>query len=148
MVHRLRHRRTRAGLPRADRGEFRIPNRHHRSKDTSSITHAADRPCVPVEIRPDVGATLAANLADEARLDVRQPHVIGPAVRHHLDRVTAFVIRAIDQQTPHTAGAHLAERDFLRAHGAIEARRRRLGKLSIPWGSEAPLLGRTACSLW
>ncbi len=36
-----------------------------------AITHAADRPCVPVEIRPDVRATLAANLADEARLDIR-----------------------------------------------------------------------------
>ena len=43
-----------------------------------------------------------------------RPHVIGPAIGEGFDRMAAFVIRAIDQHTPHAAGAHFAERDFLR----------------------------------
>jgi hypothetical protein len=35
--------------------------------------------------------------ADEARLDVAQPHIIGPLVGDHLDGVRAPIIRAIDQ---------------------------------------------------
>ena len=44
------------------------------------IAHHPDRRLVPVEVRPDVGTTLAAGRADEARLDVAQPEIIGPAV--------------------------------------------------------------------
>jgi hypothetical protein len=33
-------------------------------------------------MRPYVGAALAADAADEPRLDVGQPHIVGPAVRY------------------------------------------------------------------
>jgi hypothetical protein len=69
-----------------------------------------------MKIRPDVRAALAAGGADKARLDIRQPHVIQPSTGEGFDRTAAFVIRAIDQHTPHAAGAQFAERDFLRAH--------------------------------
>jgi hypothetical protein len=46
---------------------------------------------IPVEIRPDIGAALAADPADEARLDVRKPDVIRPGVTP-LRRMAAKVI--------------------------------------------------------
>jgi hypothetical protein len=62
------------------------------------------------EIRPHVGATMAAGLANETRLNIRQPHVVGPSVGAERDRVV-HVIRAINQDAAH---AHVAEGDFLR----------------------------------
>src|SRR6516162_19118 len=44
---------------------------------------------VPVEIRSNVGAAMAASLTDEARLYVGQPHIIGPRIRVHGDAVAA-----------------------------------------------------------
>jgi hypothetical protein len=49
------------------------------------------------EIRPDIGAPLAASRADELILDVGNPDVIGPLARVHFDRVAALVVCAIDQ---------------------------------------------------
>jgi len=45
---------------------------------TDSPPHRGPR--LPVEVPPDVGAALAAGLANELRLDVGQPDIIGPAV--------------------------------------------------------------------
>jgi hypothetical protein len=38
------------------------------------------RPPVPIEIRPQVGAALAADRANEPMLNVGQPKVIGPLI--------------------------------------------------------------------
>jgi hypothetical protein len=35
---------------------------------------------LPMEVRPDIGTTLAAHLADEQRFDIGQPDLIGPRV--------------------------------------------------------------------
>ena len=64
------------------------------------------------KVRPDVRATLAAALAYEARLGVRQPHVVGPAVSVGLDMMRATVIAAVDQHIAGAARAHFAEGDF------------------------------------
>jgi hypothetical protein len=51
---------------------------------------------LPIEIRPDIRAPLAASLARKQGLDTGQPDVIR-------------------QQTAHARGAHFPEGDFLRA---------------------------------
>ena len=56
---------------------------------------------VPIEIGPDVGASLAAGLAHEARLKIGEPNVIMPSVRTDRDRVAAVVILTVDKQTVH-----------------------------------------------
>jgi hypothetical protein len=53
------------------------------------------------KLRPHFSATLAAGGADEARLDIRQPYVIRPAIGAHRCRMTATVIAAIDQHLAH-----------------------------------------------
>jgi len=50
------------------------------------------------EIRSHFGTTLAAGLASEARLDVRQPDVIWPHIAADRDRVAATIVLAVDQQ--------------------------------------------------
>jgi hypothetical protein len=46
----------------------------HTANTSSSIAHSFDGHFVPVEIRPHVGAALAARLADEPRLEIGQPY--------------------------------------------------------------------------
>jgi len=43
----------------------------------STIAHRRHRLLVPMKIRADVGASLAAALAYEARLEIGEPDVIG-----------------------------------------------------------------------
>jgi hypothetical protein len=64
-------------------------------------------------------AAFAAGGADEIRLDVGQPDMIGPAVGADRDMVAALVVPAIDQNIADTGCAQFAERDFLRVgrHG-------------------------------
>jgi len=45
-----------------------------------------------LEQRPDIGATFAADGADEIRLDVRQPHMVRPAVGTDLDVMATTVV--------------------------------------------------------
>jgi hypothetical protein len=45
-----------------------------------SIAHHADSPLVPIEIRPHVGATLAAGIADELGLNIGKPNMISPSI--------------------------------------------------------------------
>src|SRR5256885_1468948 len=79
--------------------------------------------------------TLAASLADEARFNVRKPHVVGPLVGCHCDRVRASVVGAVDQEASRAAfGPHFAEGDFLRTHGHMIPRPSTACKLSILWG--------------
>jgi hypothetical protein len=78
------------------------------------------------KIRPDVGASLAAGLADEARLQIGEPDVIRPWVCADRYRVAVAIICAIDQETVHARGAHFAEGNFLRA-GHAPLKRRRIG---------------------
>jgi hypothetical protein len=68
-------------------------------------------------MRADVGATLPASRTDELILNIGKPEVASPSTRAHLDRVAAFVVGTVDQNTAHAAGAHLSEGDFLRAVG-------------------------------
>ena len=65
-------------------------------------------------MRADVGATLPAGIADKLLLNVGKPDVLSPAIRAHFDRVAAFVVGTVDQNTAHAAFAHLSESDFLR----------------------------------
>jgi hypothetical protein len=75
----------------------------------------------PIKIRPDVGAALAARPADEARLDVGQPDIIGPSIPADHDRVAAAIVGAIDHEAAHAHVAHLREGDFQRSHQITEA---------------------------
>jgi hypothetical protein len=75
-----------------------------------------------MKVRPNVGALLAAGPAHEARFQIGEPDLIGPWVCADRGRVAAVMVRAIDQETAHAGGAHLAERDLLRpGHARIEA---------------------------
>jgi hypothetical protein len=103
-----------------------------------AITHRCDNLPIPVEVRPDVSPSLAAGLADEPRLEIGQPDVIRPSISADRDRMTALVIRAVDQDSAHASVAHPSEGDLLRAigHGAISLSlgARRLGELLGPVG--------------
>src|ERR1700730_15058572 len=68
-----------------------------------------------MEILAHIGASLAASLAGEPRLDIGQPDVIWPSVAADRRPVAAFVVRAIDQETANARGAHLSEGDLLLA---------------------------------
>jgi hypothetical protein len=67
------------------------------------------------EIRPDIGATLAAGRADELILDVGNPDVISPLARVHFDRVAALVVGATDQDAIGAGLPHFSEGYFLLA---------------------------------
>jgi hypothetical protein len=60
-------------------------------------TSIADRPPAKIATWPYVSALAATSAADEARLDVTQPYIIGPLVGGHLDGVRATVVAAVDQ---------------------------------------------------
>jgi hypothetical protein len=62
-------------------------------------------------------ASLAAGLAHEAWLQIGEPDVIRPSVCADRGRMTAMIVRAIDQETAHAASAHLGEGDLLRSGG-------------------------------
>jgi hypothetical protein len=47
---------------------------------------------VPVEVRPHLGAAVAAGRADETRLDVGEPDLVGPAVAADRDRMAAAIV--------------------------------------------------------
>jgi hypothetical protein len=66
-----------------------------------AIAHRGDVRLVPMKVRPDVGASLAAGLAHEAWLKIGKPDVIRPFIRVDRDRVAAMEIRAINQDTAH-----------------------------------------------
>jgi hypothetical protein len=77
-------------------------------------------------VRPDISASLAACFADEARLDIGEPHVIRPSVGASRDRMAAMEIRAVNENAAHAGVAHLAEGDFLGPfHDACRAEKRR-----------------------
>jgi hypothetical protein len=90
-----------------------------------SIAHRGDRRLIPIEVRPDVRASLPAALANEPALKIGKPDVIRPSVRADRDRVAAMEIRAVDQDPAHTGGAHLSEGDLLRAGEGGHARLKR-----------------------
>src|SRR5215469_16957277 len=79
--------------------------------------HHPDRLLVPAEIRPNVGAALAADCTGEARLDAGKTNVVGPWLAADSLRMAALVVAAIDQKAAHTGSAHLGRGDLL---GAIE----------------------------
>ena len=74
---------------------------------------AQTRRLVPVKIRPDVSSALVASRADETRLKVGEPNVIGPGIGAGRDVMRAAIVAAIDQDTPNAGFAHLAKGDFL-----------------------------------
>ena len=66
-----------------------------------TIVHRRGGLPLPIEIRPHIGASLAAGLAREAWFKIGEPDVIGPCVRADRDRVGAMEIGAIHQHTAH-----------------------------------------------
>jgi hypothetical protein len=82
-----------------------------------AIAHSRYGLLVPMKVRPDVSASLAAAFADEAGLNIGEPDVVRPLVRADRDRVAAVIVRAIDQDAAHAGLAHLGERDLSRAVG-------------------------------
>jgi hypothetical protein len=69
------------------------------------------------EVRPDVGALLAADLTSEQGLDIGQPDIVGPSSGTGRGRMAAPVILTVDKQTAHAGIAHLARGDFLWSAG-------------------------------
>jgi len=112
---RRHHRSCRHGRhPTVGRDGSRTTNRNPRRVGISSIALPACA-ClfVPIEIRPDVGASLSAHLAGELGLNVGQPVTVRPLVAADRYRMAAAIVRAIDQETAHARGAHLGEGDLL-----------------------------------
>ncbi|MCK1734381.1 hypothetical protein IVA79_10565 [Bradyrhizobium sp. 138] len=66
----------------------------------------------PIEVRPNVSAAASAALTDELWLDIRQPHLIDPAIRVQSNVMAAM---AIDQHAANAHRAHLAEGNLHRA---------------------------------
>jgi hypothetical protein len=79
---------------------------------------------LPIKVRADIRAFLAAALASEPPLDVREPNAIRPSVAADRGPMAAPEIRAIDQEAANASGAHFSEGDLSGGvgHGAIEAR--------------------------
>jgi hypothetical protein len=73
------------------------------------IPHAADRsPGIPVEVRPDVGASLSAGFANELWFEIGRPDMIGPWICADRDRVATLIVCAVNQDARHGGGAHLS----------------------------------------
>jgi hypothetical protein len=68
---------------------------------------------LPIEVRADVSASLAASLAGEARFKVGQPNIVRPSVAADRGPMAALEIGAIDQQAANTGGAHFSQGDLL-----------------------------------
>lgn len=68
---------------------------------------------VPAEVRPHLGAALAAGGAHEARLEIGNPGIIWPGTSAGRNRVAAVVIGAIEQELAHTGRAHVGKGDLL-----------------------------------
>jgi len=81
-----------------------------------------------LEVRPDVGAPMAANPAGKVGLKVRQAHTIRPAYRVNHDRVRAFIIATINQEPGRADLSHFAECDFLLPHALLKRGRDASGK--------------------
>ena len=64
----------------------------------------------------DLAASIATGVADQARLDIGQPQLVGPAIGVHHAVMVAMVVAAIDEDAAHAGSAHFAEGDFLRIH--------------------------------
>jgi hypothetical protein len=77
----------------------------------------------PLKQRPDIGPAPTADLARKIRLEVGQANVIAPALGIHGDRVSAAIVRAIDDQPARSVTcSHFPEGDFLLAlHGSNSA---------------------------
>jgi hypothetical protein len=83
-----------------------------------------------MEIRPDVGASLAAGRAYEPRFEIGKPNVIWPSIPADCRRMAALVVGAIDQETANARRTHFGERNFLLAL---------LWRLAAGEGGHAPL---------
>ena len=81
--------------------------------------HAPDASTAPHpcrwKIRPDIGTALATCRAGELVLKIGQPDIVGPLIGADPDGMRVLIVGAIDQQTTHAGGAHLAEGDLLGA---------------------------------
>ena len=73
----------------------------------------------PIEVRPNIGAAPTAPLADEPRLEIREPDAVVPAVSVEGDVMAAV---AIDQDAAQAHLAHLAERDLHRPAVGVRGR--------------------------
>jgi len=51
------------------------------------------------EVWPDIGAPLPARLTDEMRLQVRQANIVRLSIPAELCKMSAFIVRAVDQET-------------------------------------------------
>jgi len=47
----------------------------------------------PVEVWPNIGASLAAGVTDEQRLDIGEPNIVGRLIAAACGRVAALVVR-------------------------------------------------------
>ncbi len=55
-------------------------------------------PLVPIKVRPDIGAPLAACLTDEQRFKIGQPNMVRPSIRAEAYRVSALIVGAVNQE--------------------------------------------------
>lgn len=89
-----------------------------------------------VKIRTNISAASSARSANEPRLEIRQPHIVGPAIGIQRQVVATPVVRAIDEDVSHAHFAHLSECDLLSSHATIKAALHVPRKSSIPSGTE------------
>lgn len=101
----------------------------------SAIAHRRDRRLVPVKVRPDIGGSLAADLAHAPRFEIGEPDMIRPLVRADRNRAAAVIVRAIDQDAAHAGLAHLGERDLSRAVGRHAPLKRGRAAITIRYSS-------------
>jgi hypothetical protein len=75
----------------------------------ASIELASRASLLPMEIRADVGTSLAAGLADEPGFQIGQPDIIWPSIAVDCGPMAAAKVRAIDQKPANASGAHLGK---------------------------------------
>ncbi len=54
----------------------------------------------PVEVWPNIGASLAAGVTDEQRLDIGEPNIVGRLIAAACGRVAALVVREAGRERP------------------------------------------------
>jgi hypothetical protein len=113
-----------------------------RATRTSAISRHFDRHFIAVEIRPNIATALAAGAANEARLDIGQPHFIGPPIGADRERMRAMKVLAIDQDAAHAGVAHGGTGDLVRAIGTRGDNTRRGASIGAPLHSSKGIIQR------
>ena len=72
-----------------------------------------------MEVRPHVRTALATRLADELRLNIREPYMIRPPIGGQVSGVATAVVAAEDIDPKDAGLAHFSEGDLLLSGHAL-----------------------------